>query len=116
MSDMMVIFTRTTDLLAWLMPRCARFPSVYRHTVTQHLADAALGFAEAIHHANSQRDRQRAAYLHTADAHLNTMRMYLLLVMRWGWLSSGQYEHVSRMVSEIGKLLGGWIKQTEGRT
>jgi hypothetical protein len=29
----------------------------------------------------------------------------------WRWLNDGQYEHVSTLVSEIGKLLGGWIKQ-----
>ena len=39
------------------------------------------------------------------------MRLYLRLAHRWRWLSSGQYEHVSRMVAEIGRLLGGWIRQ-----
>lgn len=28
------------------------------------------------------------------------------------WLSDGQYEHVSRMVAEIGRLLGGWMRQS----
>jgi len=35
----------------------------------------------------------------------------LRLAHRWHWLSDGQYEHVSRMVAEIGKLLGGWMRQ-----
>ena len=29
-----------------------------------------------------------------------------------GLVSSGQYEHVSRIVAEIGRLLGGRIRQT----
>ena len=34
------------------------------------------------------------------------------LAARWGWLSDGQYAHVAAMVSEIGRLLGGWQKVT----
>jgi hypothetical protein len=33
------------------------------------------------------------------------------LAYQWGWLNSGQYEHVSAMVEEIGRLLGGWMRQ-----
>ena len=31
--------------------------------------------------------------------------------MTWRWLSDGRYQHVSAQVAEIGRLLGGWIKQ-----
>ena len=37
-------------------------------------------------------------------------RLYLRLAHRWRWLNDGQYEHVSRLVAEIGRLLGGWLK------
>jgi hypothetical protein len=50
--------------------------------------------------------------LQAADAHLDKVRLYLRLVHQWEWLTNGQYEHVSRMVNELGKLLGGWIRQT----
>ena len=56
----------------------------------------------------------RLRHLRQADVHLQKARVYLRLIYQWGWLSVGQYEHVSRMVAEIGRLLGGWIKQTEG--
>jgi hypothetical protein len=28
---------------------------------------------------------------------------------RWRWLNDGQYRHVTAMVAEISKLLGGWM-------
>ena len=37
---------------------------------------------------------------------------YLRMAMTWHWISIGQYEHASRMVLEIGRLLGGWRKVT----
>ena len=43
-----------------------------------------------------------------ADEALARVCLYLRLTVRWGWLSIGQYEHVATMVSEIGRLLGGW--------
>lgn len=114
MNDM-VIFTRTFDLLTWLLLRCDKFPKSQRFVVTQRLQGAALDFQEAIHDANARSGSERLIYLQAADANLSKLRLYLRLAARWGWLTGGQYEHVSRMVAEIGKLLGGWIKTTKGR-
>lgn len=111
MSEEMVIFTRTFDLLDWLLPKAERFPKVYRSTVTQRLMDATLNFQEAILEANVYEDKIRLRHLRQADVQLHKVRLYLRLVHRWGWLTVGQYEHVSRLVAEIGRLLGGWIQQ-----
>jgi hypothetical protein len=112
MSDEMVIFSRTYDLLNWLLPKSERFPKIYRGTVTQRLMSAVLDFQEALFEAQVYEDKIRLRHLRRADAHLNKVRLYLRLVHHWGWLSLGQYEHVSRLVAEIGRLLGGWIKQS----
>lgn len=106
----MVILTRTFDLLAWLLPKGERFPKHYRSTVAQRMMDAALDFQEAIFDAESQGGTSRQRHLRTADAALNKLRLYLRLAHRWHWLNDGQYRHVSSMVAEIGRLLGGWMK------
>ena len=115
MADDMVIFTRTFDLLDWLLPRIQGFPRTYRHSVTQRLLDAALDCHEALHAAHSQGGSTRERHLRTADARLDALRIYLRLAHRWRWLSDGQYRHVSAMVAEIGRLLGGWRKQARPR-
>jgi hypothetical protein len=107
----MIILTRTYDLLRWLLPKSERFPKIYRSTVTQRLMNAALDFQESLLMAQAYQDKIRLRHLRAADAYLSQVRLYLRLVHEWGWLSPGQYEHVSRMVAEIGRLLGGWIKQ-----
>lgn len=111
-SKELVIFTQTYDLLSWLLPQCERFPKSQRFVITQRLQDAALDFQEAIFEANALSGAQRLMQLQSADAHLNKLRLYLRLSQQWDWLSIGQYEHVSRMVAGVGKLLGGWIRQT----
>ena len=79
--------------------------------MTERLLASALDLPEHLYRAQSRRGRRRQAALAEADATLNTLRIYLRLAHRWRWLSDGQYEHVSRMVAEIGRLLGGWIRQ-----
>jgi len=111
-AEPMVIFTRTYDLLTWLIPRTQGFPRSQRFVVTKRLQDATLDFQERIIEANRLRGRARLERLRQADADLDKVRLYLRLAVRWEWLSEGQYHHVSAMVKEVGELLGGWIKQT----
>lgn len=108
----LLIFTQTYDLLTWLLPQCDRFPKSQRFLVTQRLLGAALDFQESLFEANARQGEQRLSRLQAADAHLDKLRLYLRLSRQWDWLSSGQYEHASRMVAGVGKLLGGWIRQT----
>lgn len=107
------LFTKTMDFIAWLTPATQHFPRLHRQTVTRRLLDAALNFQEAILEANSRRGAARREWLLAADAQLDKVRLYLRLAHRLTWLSPGQYDHVSHMVSEIGRLLGAWQKSTQ---
>lgn len=114
MADDMVLFVRLFDLLAWLVPRTESFPRPFRHSVTQRLLDAALDCQDAALAAQAHRSATRRQHLAEADAALSRLRLYLRLAHHWHWLNDGQYEHASRMVAEIGRLLGGWIRQQAG--
>ena len=116
MADEMVIFVRASDLLLWLLPKAERLPRSFRHTAVQRLMDAALDAHDALHEAQSEPGPARLRHLRRADAALHRLRVYLRLAHQWQWLTSGQYRHGSAMVAEIGRLLGGWIKATDGRT
>ena len=115
MAEEMIIFTRTYDFIAWVLPLAEKFPRSQRFVITQRLQNAALNFQELIIEANSLRGGLRAEKLRIADAELRKVRLYLRLCEKWKWLNPGQYHHVSEMVSEIGKLLGGWLKLSLAR-
>lgn len=108
----MPIFTRTFDFLTWLLPVTNHFPRAHRHTVTNRLLAAAFDLREQLEAANHRMGNDRLARLKAADEALDRVRLYLRLAARWGWLSSGQYQHAARMAAEIGRLLGGWWKVT----
>jgi hypothetical protein len=109
----MPIFTRTFDFLSWLLPATNNFPRAYRHSFTQRLLDAAFDLRERLEEANLRRGSARLERLALADEALARIRVYLRLAVRWEWLSEGQYQHVAQMVTEIGRLLGGWQKVTK---
>ena len=112
MKQPMIIFTRSFDFVHWLIPRTMSFPRSQRFVVTRRLQDAVLDFYEHLTEANQCRGRRRLQWLRRAEVALDKTRHYLRLASTWGWLSEGQYQHAAQMVAELGRLLGGWIKQT----
>jgi hypothetical protein len=108
----MPIFTRTFDLLSWLLPVSNHFPRAHRFSFTNRLLNAAFDLREYLEEANLRKGEARLERLKRADEALAKIRLYLRLALRWNWLNQGQYQHVSRMVVEVGRLLGGWQKVT----
>lgn len=115
MAEEMVIFTRTYDFISWVLPLAEKFPRSQRFVITQRLQNAVLNFQESIIEANALHGSLRAEKLRFADAELRKVRLYLRLCEKWKWINIGQYRHVSEMVAEIGRLLGGWLKLSLSR-
>lgn len=107
------IFVKTYDLLKWLLPHTIRFPKSQRFLMAKRLEDAALGFYEAVLRSGKLGDSS-PTLLREADIELEKLRLYLRLAKDLKLVSFNQYEHASRMVSEIGKLLGAWIRKAGG--
>jgi len=102
------IFTRTYDMLRWLIPATVKFPRQQRFVLAGALQQTALDFQERLIEA-SLAERPHPV-LKQADVSLTKLRFYLRLCRDLELFSLGQYEHISRMVAEIGRLLGGWMK------
>jgi hypothetical protein len=110
----LVIFTRTYDLLTWLLPHTNHFPRAHRHTFTQRLLDAAFDLRERLEEANLRQGPARRERLRLADEALVKVKLYLRLATKWGWQTEAQYHHAAGMLVEIGRLLGGWLRVTPG--
>jgi hypothetical protein len=109
------IFVRTYDFLLWLVPHLLNFPRSQRGVMAQQLRHQAFALYDALVDAavGPERDDPRRA-LRRADAALTKLRSYVRLSHDLELFSDGQYEHAARMLTEIGRLLGGWIKSRAG--
>jgi hypothetical protein len=103
------IFTRTYDLLRWLIPQTVKFPRQQRFVLAEAVQRTALRFQEELIEAAYAETPLPA--LRRADITLVKLRTYLRLCRDLELLAFNQYEHGARMVDEIGRLLGGWIKK-----
>ena len=112
-SKEMPIFVRTFDFLTWLLPMTNHFPRAHRFSLTQRLLDAAFDLRERLEEANYRQGKERLERLRRADEALGKVRLYVRLAVKWDWLTGGQYQHAARMLEEIGRLLGGWLKVTQ---
>lgn len=105
------IFSRTYDLIAWLIPLTIKFPRSQRFVMAATLQREAIRFQELIIEAAHQRNKSEL--LESADAELDKVRTHLRMSLEMELIQSGQYEHAARMLTEIGRLLGGWMKTVQ---
>jgi hypothetical protein len=105
------IFVRTYDLLLWLIPRTTKFRREQRFVLARAVQETALRFQEALIEAALARGRGQYRALARADVDLTKLRFYLRLCQDLELITLRQYRHVAEMVTEIGRLLGGWRKK-----
>ena len=102
------IFARTYDFIAWLIPLTIKFPRSQRFVMAAALQREALHFQELLIEASHHEDKNDL--LLSADAELDKVRTHVRMSLEMGLIQPGQYEHAARLMTEIGKLLGGWKK------
>jgi hypothetical protein len=105
------LFVRTHDLVLWMIPRVQKFPRVHRFGLGERVQRLVLDFQDSLVEAGKSRSEARRASLQRADIQLEQLRGWIRISLELDLFTVSQYEHVSRLVSEVGRLLGGWIKQ-----
>ena len=73
-----------------------------------------LDFLQYITIASKRKDKLKI--LDTADAKLMEIRYLIRLTVDMKYISIKQYEYISIGITEIGKMLGGWIKSESSST
>jgi len=104
------IFIKTDEMLAWLLGCTQKFPKSERFRMARRIEEPAFRFQELLQTSARKGDPD---LLVDADVQLALLRRRLRLAHEMRLLSVGQLEHVARMVGEVGRLLGAWMKSTK---
>jgi hypothetical protein len=107
------LFVKTYDLLKYLIPATEKFPRHQRFVLARRIQDAALNFHECLLEARKVDVVARGEVLRRADVELEKLRLHLRLSMELEYLKFPQYEHITGLVVEIGRMLGKWREGTE---
>jgi four helix bundle protein len=103
------IFVKTETFMAWLFEHTAKFPRHERFRLAKRIEDSLFDFHAALIMATGSTDPKQ--HLSHADAQLNLLRAYLRLAVELKYTTPKQYQHTAEHTSEIGRLLGGWMKK-----
>ncbi len=108
MSQQSPIFVKTEAFMLWLFQHTNKFPRDERFRLAKRIDDAIFAFHEnLIYAAKTSETRQ---YLQLADAELDKLRTYLRFAVELNYTSPKQFQYSAEQTTEIGKLLGGWVK------
>ena len=102
------IFSKSYDFILWLLNHTEMFPKSERFRMARRLEDTAFAFYEALMIAT--RAQEKHPVLVGADLELNKLRLYIRLSRDRKLTSPRQYQYAAERLTEIGKLLGGWLK------
>jgi hypothetical protein len=109
MSEQFKVIQRSYDFTNWLFAHTQKFPRSLRFSLAVRIEDRMLEVLECVTVANKLRDR--LPLLRRADNAMESLRILVRLAHTMRVLATNSYEYAAREMDEIGKLLGGWIRQ-----
>ena len=109
------IYVSTHDLLDWLVPHLEGWPRPQRCFLARQVLESAIQFYRLLLRARKVQGTERRQALLDADVELETLKALLRLGQERRYMSLDQYRHVSAMLAEIGRQLGGWRNSMERR-
>jgi hypothetical protein len=105
------LFTKTFDLLVYLLSAVEKFPRSYRLGLGRRIQELGLGFMDMLLAARKCPMTERPALLREADLALDKLRFTVRLCQELKLLTPQQYQHAAGLLAETGRLLGTWVKR-----
>ena len=103
------VFVKWSDATDWILDTVEKFPKSVRFTIAGRIGNMTLDVMEGIIEAIYTKDRSRI--LEKLNLHLEKLRVMFRISFNRKYISKNQYEHISEMLDETGRMLGGWRKR-----
>jgi len=110
-----LVLKKTYELYKQLYHQIEKFPKRNRYTIGEKIETNLLELIENITLANIQIKTLREPILHKASAKCDICKVLFRLSYDLNLISNRQYIELSSKISEIGKMIGGWIKFTRNQ-
>ncbi len=95
--------------MLWMMGHTRKFPREERFRLAARIEQVLFLFHESLLYA--AKTDETARYLRKADAEFDMLRAYVRFALELGYTDADQYQYIAEQTSEIGRLLGGWLKK-----
>lgn len=95
--------------MLWMLHHVRQYPREERFRLTARIEQVLFTFHESLLYA--AKTDETAHYLRKADAEFDMLRTYVRFAVELKYTTPDQYRYIAEQTTEIGKLLGGWMKK-----
>jgi len=110
----LVAVTKAYDLVRELTQRVAKFPRDHKFVLGDRILGNAYDVLDFL--VEAKYTRNKITILERANLRLEQMRFQVRLAHDARLMSVHQYEVASRLIDEVGRLVGGWKRALPVRT
>jgi hypothetical protein len=110
------VIDRTYELVRWFLGHLAKFPRSHRYGLGQAIEQTLYAVLESLLRAKYGAAGAKAEYLGEANVQLEILRMQCRLAHELAIMSHGSQEYAVRELTEIGGMVGGWLRQQRQKT
>ncbi len=89
-----------------------KLPKTYRYTLGYKIDTSFIEFGEQITAAFYSKDQQKISHLNNASQKLNFLNFLLKIAWEIRVVGTDRYAAIGQALAEIGRMLGGWQKQS----
>ena len=112
-SDLPLVLVRWYDDAKWLLERVEGFPKSQRFVLGQRLSHQVMEVLEILVEASTT--SQKEELLRQANRRVEVVRWTVRMAKDRNLLTASQFEHSAQCLTDCGKMIGGWIKDTVKR-
>ena len=114
--DELLVIARMYELLKWFLGHLGKFPRSHRYGLGQRIETRLYGVFEGLVRAKYAGGADKIAALAAVNEELEVVRMLTRLAHELALLSHKSQEYAAREMIEIGRMVGGWLKQQQRKT
>ncbi|MBT5231458.1 MAG: diversity-generating retroelement protein Avd [Methylococcales bacterium] len=107
--DELPVFVDWMQFLDWFLPVTNKFPKSIRFTFSDRMQNLALDIVEDLVEARYTKNKK--SILKRTNLRLEKLRILIRLSYQQKYIAHKQYEHANRAIYNVGKQIGGWMKQ-----
>lgn len=114
-SDEPIVLTKWYNVCIWILGRVDSFPKNQRFIFGTRLADRSLAILELLVGAAYCQGEKKLVMLKNANREIAVLMWLIRMAKDRKIITVKQYGYICSLIVECGRMLGGWIRDTEKR-
>ncbi|QQS44888.1 MAG: diversity-generating retroelement protein Avd [Acidobacteriota bacterium] len=103
------IIQQTYDLILWYVPLLNRLPRDHRFGLGDRMIDGLYDLLDQL--IRARYETHKLPRLEEINGRLDVLRYQTRLLKDFQMMDPRRFGHVSKLIDQIGRNLGGWIRQ-----